>query len=99
MFRLISLIKILPVILIVVAALVFANHNPTLVTVNYLLGEFTESLGVLLVYVVCATVGATLLASLLFMLAGKSELRKLRKKLNAAEQELKNLRSLPIKDA
>lgn len=98
MFRLIGLLKMVPVLLIVVIAIVFANHNDQTVTVNFLLGEFTESLGVLLVYVICATVGATLVASLLFMLAGKAEVRTLRKKLNAAEQELKNLRSLPIKD-
>jgi len=93
-----TLIKIILLLLIVVAAAFFASLNPGEVTLHYYFGSIQLSLAILLV----ATLGVGLLLGLfvglgLFLRAKRDQVR-LQRKARLAEQEVNNLRAIPLKD-
>jgi putative membrane protein len=85
-------------LIIIVLAIVFVALNSNHIELNYYTGKKTVYLPVLLF--VTLVVGAILgiLAMVPVWLRAKRERRRMRGRLRDAEQELKNLRNIPIKD-
>lgn len=87
----------LVVIFCLAAAIGYFNLTP--VQFDYLFGRTDIRLVLLLLIVFALGVALTLLCCSIGLLGQHRELRRLRKQLNKAETELKNLRLLPLKDA
>jgi len=86
------------ILLIAVSGIVFASLNPDPVEVNYILGSIHLPLSVLIVI----AVGIGLIVGLLFSIGVYLKLQRhifqLNGKIKMAQQEVDNLRALPIKD-
>jgi len=95
MTRFISIFFIV-VILLLVALFTSLNADP--VSLNYYLDKVEQPLALILVatFVVGALIG--LLSSVVVILSARREVSKLRKQIKQTEQEVLNLRSIPIKD-
>ncbi len=76
----------------------FSYHNPQIVELNYLAGNFSPPLGALLMAVVAGTVGLMVLIYAVLGVPRRAELARLRRRLEKAESELVNLRNLPLQD-
>ncbi len=85
-------------LIILVSGLGFAVINADPVTLNYYLGTVSAPLSLILV--AAMTVGAVLgvLATIGMMLSLKREVSKLRRTVRLKEEEVSNLRSIPIRD-
>ena len=96
MSRIISSIVLLGVLL---AVLFFTVLNPDTVTLNYFVGSAPVPLSLALV--IAALIGALLgvLASMGMVLRLRREVSRLQRTMKLNEKELKNLRTIPIKDA
>ncbi len=73
-------------------------HNPQVVELNYLTGKLEQPLGVLLVLVAAVTVGIMVLIYWSLTLPQRAERARMRRRLEKAESELANLRTLPLQD-
>ena len=95
----IGFLKLIFVIIIVAIGLAFHNRNSDLVTINYYLGEIDLSISIIVIGSIL--IGALLgfLTSLGIILPLRRERSKLNKALKTTEQEVSNLRSIPLKDA
>lgn len=95
MKRIITFVLLL---LVALLGLTFALMNAETVQLNYYFGNVQAPLS--LVIVIAIIIGAALgvLASTGVVFGQKRELAKLRKSKKIAEQEVSNLRSLPLKD-
>ncbi len=96
------MLRILRVALVVVALLVgmmFALFNAGHVTVDYLFGSLDISLVALLMLDLLLGLALGALIYLPRQIALRLDLERTRKKLVAAENEIRNLRNLPIQDA
>jgi putative membrane protein len=96
MKRIITFILLL---LVTLLGLSFALMNAEMVKLEYYFGSIQAPLS--LVVVIAIIVGAALgvLASVGLVVAQKRELAKLRKSAKIAEEEVSNLRALPLKDS
>lgn len=95
MARLASAFIILLVLLLV---LFFTLLNGEPVTVNYYLGEIHPPLAaVIILSIVCGAL-LGLISSMVLIMASRYEVSRLRREIKHTEQELMNLRTLPIKD-
>jgi uncharacterized membrane protein YciS (DUF1049 family) len=94
--------KIIYAVLFVVILLfgvTFTIENPARVDVNYLFDlHWNTRLAWVVVISLAAGVGLGFLGSLGMVLSAKRQLARKRKELKAKEQEILNLRSLPLKD-
>ncbi|MAT50418.1 MAG: hypothetical protein CMK32_04445 [Porticoccaceae bacterium] len=95
MSRILSAIAL---VLLIGVGITFTVLNPQQVTLNYLLGSLQLPLAVLVVLVLAVGAVLGLLVAGFMILRLKRENRKLRRGTRLAEQEVANLRSLPIKD-
>jgi len=95
MARFISIFFILLILLLV---LLFTTLNAEPVSLNYYLGQIEQPLALILVVTFVAGALIGLLSSVLVILSSRHEVSKLRKQIKHTEQELMNLRSIPIKD-
>lgn len=86
-------------LIIVVLAIVFVTLNSYSVSLNYYVGMANLYMPLLLVIAIVVGIILGVFAMLPIWLRAKSERRKLKSRLAAAELELKNLRNIPIKDA
>jgi uncharacterized integral membrane protein len=86
-------------VLFLVIGASFGYFNATPVEFNYLAGTIQIPLIALIIAEFVIAVLLTLLICFGRMLSLKSEIRRLRKQVQAAEAELKNLRDLPIRAA
>lgn len=93
---LLLLLVVLPVF-VLGASVGFFNGQP--VRFNYLFGEVELPLIALLAGEFLVVALLTVAISMLRVLSLKTEIRGLRKQLRDVESELKNLRSIPLKDA
>jgi len=95
----IGFLKFLFVLIIVAIGLAFHVRNDTNVTIDYYLGTIDVSLSV--VVIASLLIGALLgmITSLGMIVPLRRERSKLRKTIKTAEQEVSNLRSIPLKDA
>lgn len=92
------LIGSLLLVILVLVGLSFAVLNAQVVSLNYYLGTLDVPLSMALVSALAlgALLGA--LVSLALLMGMKRQLRQLRRKVQIAEQEVANLRAIPIKD-
>lgn len=83
---------------IAVFGMTFAALNSTDVTVNYYFSESTLPISLLIVLVF--TIGAIIgMATALFLLVrSKMQVRTIKHKLDVAEREIQNLRTMPLQD-
>ena len=96
MKRIVTFILLLLVSLL---GLSFALMNAEMVQINYYLGNFQAPLSLVVVIAIIVGAGFGVLASTGIVLKQKRELAKLRKSNKLAEQEVSNLRALPLKDS
>ncbi len=85
----------LGLVLMILGAL-FTGANDTLVTFDYLLGDFQWPVSYLLLAAFVAGMVLTLLLMLPIYIKSKAVRRRFRKKLLETQKELENLRTLPI---
>lgn len=95
MKRLLLLILFL---LLLALGISFAVHNADPITLNYYFGSVTGPLS--MVVVISLAVGAVLGVgtSLLLVFSQRRKVARLQRKLNTCEQEIRNLRHLPLRD-
>lgn len=86
-------------LLVSLLGLTFALMNAENVQLDYYFGSVQAPLSLLMVIALIVGAGCGVLASLGIILGLKRELAKLRKSNKLAEQEVANLRSLPLKDS
>lgn len=86
-------------LLVSLLGLTFALMNADNVQLDYYFGSVQAPLSLLMVIALIIGAGCGVLASLGVVLGLKRELAKLRKSNKLAEQEVANLRSLPLKDS
>jgi len=91
-------ISIVVIILILLLVLTFTLLNAEPVSLNYYLGEVEQPLALILVVTFVAGALIGLLSSTLVILSSRHEVSKLRKHIKQTEQEVINLRSIPLKD-
>jgi uncharacterized integral membrane protein len=93
------LFRITLVVLALGLGMVFALLNHETVTIDLLFDQFQPPLVALLIVNLLLGLGLGALIYLPCLLALRLELERTRKKLAAAEAEVRNLRNLPIQDA
>lgn len=93
-----GILRILIVILLVLVGALFSYFNPEKVGISYYFGSIEYYLSVLLLLALLVGILLGLMANLTTVLRVKAELRKVRKRTATLEQELTNLRALPIRD-
>lgn len=76
---------------------VLANLNADEVTLNYYFSSLTLPLALLLLLVLSSGAVAGVIFSLGMILHARREASRLRRRLEVCEQEIKNLRDIPIK--
>lgn len=95
MARLVSAFIILLVLLLV---LFFTILNGEPVTVNYYFGEVQAPLALTIILALVGGAILGLISSVVIIMSTRHEVSKLRRQIKHTEQELTNLRTMPIKD-
>jgi len=93
-----KLIKLLLALALVLLGAAIANLNPEEVRVSYYFGELLLPLGVLLLLLLGAGLILGVLASLSMFVRIKRENLDLKRKAQLASTEIRNLRSMPLRD-
>lgn len=91
-------ISIIFIVLILLLVLLFTLLNAEPVSLNYYLGKIEQPLALILVVTFVAGALIGLLSSVVVILSSRHEVSRLRKQIKQTEQEVLNLRSIPIKD-
>lgn len=86
------------ILLVSLLGLTFALMNAEAVQLNYYFGNVQAPLSLVVVIAIIVGAGFGVLASMGIVLGQKRELARLRKSSKLAEQEVSNLRALPLKD-
>ena len=86
-------------LLIVLLGLTFAGLNADPVTLNYYIGSSNISLSLLLVCTLGFGALVGILVALVPLIRARQKNSKLKQKVQSIEQEVANLRSIPIKDS
>ncbi len=92
------LVKFFFLLLVALAGAVFAYNNPGDVSVSYYFGELTLPLGILIFILLGLGVLMGVLGSLLMFIGIRRENRRLKRQIGLAQQEVANLRSIPLQD-
>lgn len=85
-------------LLVALIGLSFALINAEMVTLNFYFGSVQAPLSLVMVFALAIGAVMGVIASLWVIIGNKRELAKMRKAAKVAEQEIDNLRSLPMKD-
>lgn len=85
--------------LVLAVGLSFHVENPHEVAFNYWLGASNQPLSLLLVSAVLIGAVLGVIASMFVVFGLRAQIRSLRKSESIAKEEVRNLRSIPIKDA
>lgn len=83
---------------VVLLGIFFSALNSTVITVNYYFSKINIYLPLLLVFLLLAGAALGILALLPALIKAKTGNHKLKQRIKQAEQEIKNLRTIPIKD-
>lgn len=86
------------ILVVVVLGLGFAVLNAEPVAVNFYFGTMDAPLSMVVVFAIVVGAALGVIASLKMVLVQRRRAGKLQRQVQLAEQELKNLRELPIKD-
>ena len=90
--------KLLFILLVMLVGAAFAVMNDDVVNLNYYFGSTVLPLSLVLVGAVCIGAVLGMLAGLAGLASLKHENASLRRQARLASQEVKNLRTMPIKD-
>lgn len=91
-------ISYLFMLFLILLGVTFACLNAEPVLINFYVGTGKVPLSMLLVFALIFGVGLGLLAGFILYLKLKSKNARLRQRLNLAEKEVSNLRSIPVKN-
>ena len=91
-------LKLLFILMVILVGSAFAVMNAESVNLNYYFGSMNLPLSVVLVGAVCVGAVFGMLAGLSGLASLKHENAGLRREVRLASQEVKNLRTMPIKD-
>lgn len=94
----IKLLKILLLLLVASLGAGFAYSNPELVSVSYYFGEIALPLGILIFLLIGVGMLSGVLASMGWVIRLKRDNANLRRVADLANQELSNLRTIPLRD-
>lgn len=86
------------ILLLVLLGVTFATLNADLVIIHYYFGTSKVPLSLLLVFALLIGVMMGLMVSLIMYIKLKGRNLRLRQKLSLAEEEISNLRTIPVKD-
>lgn len=86
-------------IFIIVLAIIFALLNSHSVPIHFYFKAYNIYMPFLLLIVLAVGAVLGILALLPALLRAKSNIRKLKQRMRQSEQEVKNLRTIPIKDS
>lgn len=92
------ILSVIALVLLIGAGITFTVLNPQRVSLNYLMGSLELPLALLVVAILALGAVLGLLVAGFLVLRLKRDNRRLRRASRQAEQEVANLRSLPIKD-
>jgi len=92
------IVNVLVILTLLVLGLTFAILNAEPVTINYYVGKDTLPLSFLLTIAFLTGALVGLLIALVGFFRARRENRQLRKRIDLAEAEVNNLRSIPLKD-
>lgn len=92
------LVKFLFLLLVALAGAVFAYINPGEISVSYYFGELTLPLGILIFILLGTGVLIGVLGSLYNVIGIHRENTRLRRQASLAQQEINNLRTMPLQD-
>ena len=92
------IITFIVLLLVALLGLTFALMNAEPVQLDYYFGTMKAPLSLLVVIAIIVGAGLGVFASMGIVVGQKRELAKLRKSAKVAEEEVSNLRSLPLKD-
>lgn len=95
MKRLLLLILFL---LLLALGISFAVHNAEPTTLNYYFGTITGPLSLIVIIALAAGALLGVSTSLLLVFNQRRKVARLQRKLNTCEQEIRNLRHLPLRD-
>ena len=84
--------------LLILLGIIFACFNAEPVILNYYLGSIKFPLSALLIFALVIGVFLGLLAGLIIYIRLRSTSVRLRRRLKSVEEELSNLRALPLKE-
>jgi putative membrane protein len=93
----INLIKLLVILLVLILGAGFASLNDAQVTLNYYFGIIDAPLSLALLGALGIGLLLGFLASLALWIGARREIAGLRRHARLAQQEVKNLRSIPLK--
>lgn len=93
-----QLFAIILFIALLILSTVFALNNNQPIVVDYLFGESELALSTLIFWVALIGLLLGILAMTIALLKLRVQLKRCQNKLSKAEQELKNLRTAPVKD-
>lgn len=93
-----QLIAIILFIALLILSTVFALNNNQPIVVDYLFSESELALSTLIFWVALIGLVLGVLAMTIAVLKLRVQLKRCQSRLNKAEQELKNLRTAPVKD-
>ncbi len=86
-------------IIIIIFAITFASLNSHVIDINFYMKSVKVYIPLLLLFLLAVGALLGVLALLPALLKVKNNNRKLKSKVKRVEQEVKNLRSIPIKDS
>jgi len=92
------LIKFLFLLAMAVLGAAFTSINPEVATIHYYFGDLTLPMGMLMLGMLGLGMLMGLLASTLVLLRIRRENARLRRKTELISKEVKNLRTIPLKD-
>jgi putative membrane protein len=94
----VRIVTYLLLLIIILIGITFAVLNPTIVTMNYYIGQKTLPLSLLLVSVFAFGCFLGLLVGGWLLLKVKIKNYRLKQRLKVAEKEVQNLRAIPLQD-
>jgi len=94
----VRIVTYLLLLIIILIGITFAVLNPTIVTMNYYIGQKTLPLSLLLVSVFAFGCFLGLLVGGWLLLKMKIKNYRLKQRLKVAEKEVQNLRAIPLQD-
>ena len=93
-----QLFAIILFIALLIISTVFALNNNQSIVVDYLFGQSEMALSTLIFWAALLGLVLGILATTVAVLKLRVQLKRCQNRLNKAEQELKNLRTAPVKD-
>jgi len=94
----VRIVTYLLLLIIILIGITFAVLNPTIVTLNYYIGQKTSPLSLLMVSVFALGCFSGLLVGGWLLLKVKIKNYQLKQRLKVAEKEVQNLRAIPLQD-